>query len=89
MIDTRTLPDGRVVIHYLNLLTPTEKAAPLWDRDGRRIMPTPYAIGIQRAHQIGGKKYRAKWYGGGIVFPPCNLAELEKKIKALVEKESR
>ena len=32
-----------------------------------------YNAALQKAREIGGKKYRAKWYGGGIVITTYSL----------------
>ena len=34
------------------------------------------------ASKFGGRKYRAKWYGGGIVCQSYNLAELAQSVLA-------
>lgn len=34
-----------------------------------------YNEALLKARKIGGKKYRAKWFGGGIVFSSYNLNE--------------
>ena len=34
-----------------------------------------YNEALFKARKIGGKKYRAKWFGGGIVFSSYNLNE--------------
>lgn len=34
-----------------------------------------YDEALCKARKIGGKKYRAKWFGGGIVFSSYNLNE--------------
>jgi hypothetical protein len=39
-----------------------------------------YIDAINIARQIGGKKYRAKWFGGGIVFSSYNVKEDLKRI---------
>ena len=39
-----------------------------------------YMDAINIARQIGGKKYRAKWFGGGIVFSSYNVIEDLKRI---------
>lgn len=39
-----------------------------------------YIDAINIARQIGGKKYRAKWFGGGIVFSSYNIKEDLKRI---------
>ena len=36
------------------------------------IAPT-YEAAIEKARKIGGKKYNAKWFGGGIVFQSYNV----------------
>ena len=39
-----------------------------------------YIDAINIARQIGGKKYRAKWFGGGVVFSSYNIIEDLKRI---------
>ena len=34
-----------------------------------------YNDSLCKARKIGGKKYRAKWFGGGIVFSSYNINE--------------
>lgn len=41
------------------------------------------AIAEKRAAKIGGRPYRGKNYGGGIVFQSFNLAETEQAIADL------
>ena len=38
------------------------------------VAPT-YDEAIEKARKIGGKKYNAKWFGGGIVFQSYNVAQ--------------
>lgn len=42
-----------------------------------------YEQAIKLAKRIGGKKYRAKWFGGGIVFETYNPNDIATKIKAI------
>ena len=42
-----------------------------------------YADACKLANSIGGRKYNNKSYGGGIVFQPYNINDLEKSIKEL------
>lgn len=35
---------------------------------------------LQKAKELGGKKYRANWYGGGIVFQSYNIYSLIDEI---------
>lgn len=65
----------RYVCHFLNLLK---------DDEGDNI-DQRYNIALQRAKQIGGKKYHTKTYGGGIVFQSYNLERTEKQIKELLK----
>lgn len=93
MIDLIRLPgydangNPRYVCHYLNFLTEREHAdASLqWERVGN--VSRAYAIAIQRAKKIGGKKYRAKWYGGGIVFTDYENV-IKQAVKELMEAEN-
>ena len=39
-----------------------------------------YQEAINISKQIGGKKYRAKWFGGGVVFSSYNVIEDLKRI---------
>lgn len=41
-----------------------------------------YNEALFKARKIGGKKYRAKWFGGGIVFSSYNLNE---DLKIIIE----
>lgn len=48
-----------------------------------------YDRAIKLSHQIGGRKYTAKWYGGGIVISSYNLQDTANKIKAISENKDR
>lgn len=69
----------RWVVHYLALLTKEEKEASAFNAEGRRVMDK-YAIACKRANTIGGKKYRAKNYGGGIVFDTYSVKHTAQHI---------
>jgi len=58
----------RYVTHFLNLL------------DAEYAMPGRFGDALYNAHKIGGAKYRAKWYGGGIVFSTYSLDALVREI---------
>ena len=56
--------------------------------DGRYVchfvnLASDYEEAIERAKTIGGKAYRAKWYGGGIVFTTDNIFETAAQIMAM------
>ena len=67
-IKNDTNGNPRYVCHFLNLNTEEELAA-----SGDAWISDKYSIACKRANKIGGKKYTAKAYGGGIVFQSYNL----------------
>jgi hypothetical protein len=44
-----------------------------------------YARAVKLANTIGGRKYTAKWYGGGIVFQSYSTDELAQSIAKISE----
>lgn len=47
-----------------------------------------YNKAVIKAKKLGGKAYRAKWFGGGIVFDTNDdIGTLTQKIKALQNEE--
>lgn len=78
----------RYVCHYLHLNTDYEKSQAFWDAHGLRTVSEQYRRAAKRANKIGGRKYHAKTYGGGIVFQSYNLGDTIKAIQDIVNKES-
>lgn len=80
----------RYVCHFLNLIT--DKDIEQIKEDFKlTLQQKPFALtGLQydeavyKARKIGGKKYRGKDFGGGIVFQSYNIKETEKQILELV-----
>ena len=71
--------NSRHVCHFLNFVTNA-------DNPGNTVdLPTRYALAVQRAHKLGGRKYHNKQYGGGIVFQVQSgcLDALTQKIFAM------
>ena len=73
----------RYVIHYLDLLNEKEQAD-LWQTSARgEWVNDSYKAALAKAREIGGKAYRAKWFGGGIVIQSysleCDLARIINK----------
>ena len=64
--------NGRYVVHYLAI--PVDESVSVWDG---------YEGALKKARTIGGRKYTAKWFGGGIVFQSCSLQELAEAIQEL------
>ena len=62
----------RYVVHYLDI--PVDEDVPVFNK---------YEEALNKARQIGGRKYTAKWFGGGIVFQAHLLHELAAAIHEL------
>ena len=80
----------RYVCHFLDLLNDADEkqvkedfAASL-SRNSFLLTGFMYDLAVSRAKKIGGKRYTAKNYGGGIVFQSYNIADTERRIKELV-----
>jgi len=69
-IKNDTNGNPRYVCHFLNLNTEAELAATGADWIS---ISDKYSIACKRANKIGGKKYNAKAFGGGIVFQSYSL----------------
>ncbi len=66
----------RVVCHFLAFIkNGVDDSVPV---------DSKYELALSRAKQLGGKKYRNKSYGGGIVFQCYNTDELESYINKLM-----
>ena len=76
-IKNDTNGNPRYVCHFLNLNTEAELAATGADWIS---ISDKYSIACKRANKIGGKKYTAKAYGGGIVFQSYSLDEDVRNI---------
>ena len=66
----------RYVINFMELLTDEEK-------DSLKVSEM-YELAVKKARKIGGKRYRGKDFGGGIVFQSYNLKETANEIKELL-----
>lgn len=63
----------RYVTHFLSLLNEEEQTL------------SNYNLAVKRANKLGGKKYRGKDFGGGIVFQSYDLDGLRKRICLMLE----
>ena len=74
----------RYVIHFLDLLTSKEqdeisaKARPM------QAISDMYREAVNKASDIGGKRYRGKDFGGGIVFQSYNIQSTANDINGLL-----
>jgi len=64
----------RYVTHFLNLLS---------DKEQDTFTHLAYIKAVNKARSIGGKKYRGKEFGGGIVFQSYDAKQLQKDIISL------
>ena len=82
----------RYVLHFLDILSKDEQAA-LYEETQELKKASPnewipfvrvaYGAAIAKARKVGGKAYRAKWFGGGIVFESYNMRlDLEDVLAA-------
>jgi len=82
----------RYVLHFLDILSKDEQAA-LYEETIALKKASPnewipfvrvaYEAAIAKARKVGGKVYRAKWFGGGIVFQSYNMRiDLENVLAA-------
>ncbi len=70
----------RYVTHFLNLINETDNnQAP----DDLNRIPWLYKRAADKAKKIGGKKYRARWFGGGLVFQSYYICGLVSDIKRI------
>lgn len=80
----------RYVIHFLNFITDsdTEKIKEDFsiylERNPFELTSLEYANAVNKARQIGGKKYHTKRYGGGIVFQSFNIQHTCNRINELL-----
>ena len=63
----------RYVTHFFSLLKEDEQTL------------SNYNLAVKRANKLGGKKYRGKDFGGGIVFQSYSLDDLRKRISEILK----
>jgi hypothetical protein len=88
-VDCDSCANSRFVCHFFNFINEKdeEKAKELEKiNPSRSYISRLYDIAVSKARTINGSKYRAKHYGGGIVFTTPNPEEIEKKIIDLKNK---
>lgn len=71
----------RYVFHFLNFLTDKEM-------ENTKGISTKYEMAVNKSRLIGGKKYRGKDFGGGIVIQSYNIEETINDIKRLQTDEA-
>jgi hypothetical protein len=74
----------RWVIHFLDLLTEKEQKE-ISDETKKLKIKYPnqffsavepmFERAVEKSRKVGGKKYRAKWFGGGVVFQSYSIKD--------------
>ena len=73
--------NGRFIAHFLDLVTPEERAA---SPDQGRI-PWLFERALARSKKIGGRRYRGVGYAGCVVFQECSEELLRQDILNLLK----
>lgn len=73
----------RYVFHFLDFLTDQEQEEIRSNARPFKAISDMYDFAVQKAKQIGGKKYRGKDFGGGIVLQSYNIQNTINDIKNL------
>jgi hypothetical protein len=79
----------RYTTHFLTLITDKDKEQIEIDFE-QTLKQNPfkrlgllYDLAVNKSKTVGGKKYRSKEYGGGIVFQSYNLDNLTKQLNEI------
>jgi hypothetical protein len=74
----------RWVVHFLDLLTDAEREDCQREAQAQQgfAVPIMFEKALAKARKVGGCKYRAKWFGGGIVFQGYHI---EGDISQVIE----
>lgn len=83
-IDNDTNGNPRYVCHFLRLLSNKEQDEISSKAKPFQAIGDMYREAVNKARNIGGKKYHTKKFGGGIVFQSYNIKQTEKDILSLV-----
>lgn len=75
----------RYVLHFLDLLTREQQDEIRTKARPFQAINDMYAEAVNKARKIGGKRYKGKDYGGGIVFQSYNLTETANEINELLK----
>lgn len=73
----------RYVFHFTELINEGDRIKANATKGDMFGITTQYNIALNKAREIGGRKYHNKQYGGGIVVQSYNIQDEEKQIKAL------
>ena len=79
----------RYVCHFLDIVTDKDEAQVKEDfrltlqQNPLKRISLLYAFAVDKAKKIGGKRYRGKDFGGGIVFQSYNIHETKKQLNEL------
>jgi hypothetical protein len=74
-VENNTNGNPRYVAHFLHLNTREELDANPWIDTSKK-----YALALNRARSIGGRKYHNRSYGGGVIFVSYCTQELAEHV---------
>lgn len=77
-VDSDYYGNPRYVLHFTHLIKRHDTIKTSY------VMGNDYEIACKRANKLGGKKYRGKRYGGGVVFQSYNIADTCERINTLL-----
>ncbi len=75
----------RYVFHFLDLCNEGDNIKANASRSDTFGITSKYQFAVNKAHEIGGRKFHNKQYGGGIVIQSYNTADDQKVINELRE----
>ena len=70
----------RYVIHFLDCINDKESEEVEKSAKPFQSISDKYIFAVNKMRKLGGKKYRGKDFGGGIVFQSYNLQDLANEI---------
>lgn len=69
----------RYVFHFFDFLNQKEQD----NEKGFDKVSNLYSLAVEKSRAIGGKRYRGKDFGGGIVVQSYNIAETKREIQLI------
>lgn len=77
----------RYVIHFLDIITREEQDEIVAKSKPLEAIANMYTEAVNKVRKIGGKRYRGKDFGGGIVFQYYNLRETSNEINKILNNQ--
>ena len=90
-VENSNMGSPRWVVHFLDLLTQEDREKANDETRALKeahpdqwfcVTDTLYQKALVKVREVGGRKYRAKWFGGGFVIQSHNLSQDIEQIFA-------